>query len=307
MNIQWFPGHMHKARKEIAKRLTAVDLVIEVLDARIPYSSENPMLRELRGEKACIKILNKADLADARASAEWQSSFEKSDNLRTVAMSCKLEDDTSALVSTCKSLLPGKVGSLKGIQTLIVGIPNVGKSTLINQLCGKTIAKTGNEPAITKMQQRIDLNNGIVLFDTPGVLWPNVENRNSGFRLAATGAIKDTAMEYEEVALFTIDYLKEHYLDTLVARYQLSEPSHDSTEILESVGRARGCLGRGGSVDWQRAAKILIGDFRSGKLGPITLESPSMMMQEIIETDEIRAQKAAKKAERDEKRKSKKR
>lgn len=289
---------MHKAKKEIAKRIAQVDVLIEVLDARIPFSSENPMLAELRGDKPCIKVLNKTDLADESMTALWQAHFEQHDHVKTVALCSREKTSASALVATCKDLLPHKLGSIRGIQTLIAGIPNVGKSTLINLLAGKSIAKTGNEPAITKLQQRIDLHNGIVLFDTPGVLWPNVENRNSGFRLAATGAIKDTAMEYEEVALFVIEALNTRYPATLAARYKLPSTPARSLDILEAVGRSRGCLVRGGEVDWQRAAKILVNDLRTGSLGQLTLETPEDKHKELEELVLIRAEKAERKANR---------
>ena len=298
---------MHKAKKAIAKRLAQVDLIIEILDARIPFSSENPMLATLRGDKRCIKVLNKIDLADANATASWQTYLESSETIKTVALNSKHKESAAALVAACKNLLPGKANSIVGIQTLVAGVPNVGKSTLINLLAGRSIAKTGNEPAITKLQQRVDLHNGIVLFDTPGVLWPNVENRNSGFRLAATGAIKDTAMEYEDIGLFLIDYLSVHYERELVERYQLPKLSGSAAETLQSIGRNRGCLARGGEIDRQRAAKILVNDFRSGALGKITLESPEIMHCELAELEIIRAEKSAKRAARAVQRKRSKR
>ncbi len=303
MNIQWYPGHMHKAKKEIAKRLSQVNLLIEILDARIPFSSENPMLAELRGNKPCLKVLNKADLADEKMTARWRAHFGENESVKTISLCGKQNESAAELVSACKNLLPGKAGTTRGIQTLIAGIPNVGKSTLINLLAGRSIAKTGDEPAITKLQQRVDLRNGIVLFDTPGVLWPNVENRNSGFRLAATGAIRDTAMDYEDVGLFLIDYLAAHYKSQLMARYQLSDLPENSVGILEAIGKSRGCLGAGGAIDWQRAAKILVNDFRDGTIGEFTLESPDTMQCELAELEIIRAQRTARKSAREEQRK----
>ena len=298
---------MHKARKEIGKRLTQVDLVVEVLDARIPFSSENPMLTELRDKKPCIKILNKSDLADEAETENWLSYFGQHADVVPIALNAKDGGCARVVSAAAKNLLPGKSETLKGIQTLVAGIPNVGKSTLINLLAGKSIAKTGNEPAITKLQQRIDLQNGIVLFDTPGVLWPKVENRNSGFRLAINGAIKDTALDYEEIALFAIDYLTAAYPEALIMRYQLEQLDNDSVRTLESIGRMRGCLIRGGDVDWQRAAKILVSDVRAGALGRLTWETPEMMESELAEVDKLRAEKAAKKAARTEQKKRKKR
>jgi ribosome biogenesis GTPase A len=182
-----------------------------------------------------------------------------------------------------------------------MGIPNVGKSTLINILAGRMIAKTGNEPAITKMQQRIALGNGIVLLDTPGVLWPNVENRNSGYRLATTGAIKDTAINHEQIAFFAAEYLLQHYPDLLKTRFQLEQLPDTEQQLLAAIGKSRGCLRAGGLVDMDRVAKILLAELRAGMIGRISLETPAMMEQELIELAVIREQKAAKKKARKQK------
>ena len=220
MQIQWYPGHMHKASKEMREILPNIDLVIEVLDARIPFSSENPMLAELRGSKPCIKILNKSDLADPEKTRIWQHYLDKQQGVKTLSLSLEQKDRAQRILELCRKMLPERDSALKDIMTMIVGIPNVGKSTLINTLAGRTIAKTGNEPAVTKGQQRINLHNGIQLYDTPGVLWPNVENKNSGYRLAVTGAIKDTAMDYSDVAYFAVELLSREYPGRLKERYQ---------------------------------------------------------------------------------------
>ena len=298
MQIQWYPGHMHKASKEIKESLPKVDLLIEVLDARIPFSSENPMLKQLRGNKPCIKVLNKSDLADPELTQQWQAYLEQEKGVKTLALTTEQPEKTRQLVDLCRKIMPEKDKGVRNIHTMIVGIPNVGKSTLINTLAGRMIAKTGNEPAITKGQQRINLRNGIVLSDTPGVMWPNVENKNSGYRLATTGAIRDTAMEYEDVAFFAIGYLLNVYPENLIARYQLDGLPSSELEALEQIGKKRGCLRSGGKVDLERVSKILLTELRAGTLGPMTLETPAMAETELAELVIIREKKAAKKSAR---------
>ena len=305
MHIQWYPGHMNKARQQIKESLPRVDLVIEILDARIPFSSSNPMLASLRGNKPCIKLLNKCDLAEAEMTCQWQDHLEQEQGVKSLAVSCLQTESLQPLQPLCRKLLPEKAASLKGIQAMIVGIPNVGKSTLINLLAKRSIARTGNEPAITKHQQRINLGNGLVLLDTPGVLWPNIENPNSGYRLAVTGAIRETAIEAEDVAQFAADYLLSHYLDRLQERYRLETIPASAGELLESVGSRRGCLRSGGRVDMEKAGKLLLTELRAGKLGPLTLESPEMMLQEQETTRLLQAEKQARREERRARRKAK--
>jgi len=301
MLIQWYPGHMHKASKEIKHILPQVDLIIEILDARIPFSSENPMLKALRGDKPCIKVLSKSDLADPDMTQAWQAYLEQEKGVKTLALTIEQPEKMRQIADLCHKMLPGKDSSGRLIQALIVGIPNVGKSTLINILAGRTIAKTGNEPAITKTQQRIDIGNGIVLWDTPGVLWPNVENRNSGYRLATTGAIKDTAINHEHIAFFAAEYLLRHYPDLLKARFQIEQLPDGEQELMETIGRNRGCLRAGGRVDMDKVAKLLLSELRAGTIGRISLETPAMMEQELAELAVIREQKAAKKLARKQK------
>jgi ribosome biogenesis GTPase A len=296
MAINWYPGHMHKASKEMRKIMPQVDLMIEVLDARIPFSSENPMLAEIRGDKPCIKVLTKSDLADADATAHWQNYLEREKNVKTIALTSQEPERMKCLLDLCHKMLPSKSVSVKNIQAMIMGIPNVGKSTLINHLAGRQIAKTGNEPAVTKMQQRIKLDQGIVLLDTPGVLWPKLENKHGGYRLAITGAIKETAINNEDIALYAVGYLRDVYPELLKARYQLTELSGDDVTLLEAIGTKRGCLRAGGIVDLERVAKILLTELRAGTLGRITLETPTMMEAELIEMRELREIAAAKKA-----------
>lgn len=296
MSIQWFPGHMYKARKEIEKIIFQVDLIIEVLDARIPYSSENPMIAKLRGNKPTIKVLTKSDLADPSITEQWLSFFEKENNVKARALSIEKPEYTRQLIDLIRGLLPEKEKSPKTINVMIMGIPNVGKSTLINILAGKSIAKTGNEPAVTKGQQRINLRNGIMLWDTPGMLWPKVENDNSSYRLATTGAIKDTAMSYDDVAFFAVDFLLKAYPNLLVKRYEINPLPATEIEFLETVGAKRGCLVSGGRVDLEKISKIILSEFRSGMIGRISLETPSVMTKELVDVEEkirIREEKKA--------------
>jgi ribosome biogenesis GTPase A len=263
------------------------------------------MLSTLRGDKPCIKVLNKSDLADPGVTAQWQHYLEREQGVNSLAISCQEPATLKQLPKLCRDLFPAKAKSLKGIHAMIVGIPNVGKSTLINSLANRSVAKTGNEPAITKAQQRINLGDGIILSDTPGVLWPNIENRNSGYRLAATGAVKETAMQNDDVAHFAAEYLLQAYPDNLQARYRIERLPDAEHELLELIGRKRGCLRGGGRVDMEKAGKLLLTELRAGLLGRISLETPGMMEQEQEETRHIREEKAAKRAARKTRRSSK--
>ena len=312
MQIQWYPGHMFKASKELKKILPSVDLLIEILDARIPFSSVNPMLAEIRGDKPCIKVFNKSDLADPVIIKRWQQYLEVDKGIKTLAISNQQTDNqyyskAQAIPTLCRKMVSIGENRDRNIHALIMGIPNVGKSTIINTLAGRTIAKTGNEPAVTKHQQRINLDNGITLLDTPGMLWANIENPHSGYRLAATGAIKDTALEYEDVASYLAEYLLENYPDALLERFQLDELPRDEYEFFEVIGKKRGCIRAGNNLDLNRISKIFIIEFRDGKLGNISLETPEMMQKELLELEKLREIKAAKKAARKARRAKRKR
>ncbi len=298
MLIQWYPGHMNKASKEIKATLPQVDLIIEILDARIPFSSQNPMLATLRGDKPCIKILSKSDLADPELTAQWQTYLEQEQGVKTLAVTIEHPERIRQITELCHKMLPVKGPDDKLIHTLIMGIPNVGKSTLINILAGRMIAKTGNEPAITKMQQRIAIGNNIILLDTPGLLWPNVENRNSGYRLATTGAIRDTAIDHEDIADFAADYCLQNYPDLVKTRFALEQLPDSAEDLMKIIGKQRGCLRAGGHIEMDKVAKILLSELRTGKLGRISLETPAMMEQELAELVIIRAEKDAKKKAR---------
>jgi ribosome biogenesis GTPase A len=304
MAIQWFPGHMNKARNEIKEVMPQMDVIIEVLDARIPYSSENPMVGELRADKPVIKILNKADLADPEMTKAWMSYLEQEAGIKTLPLGHEKAGEVHKIVDLCKKLVPHKVGADKQIKAMIMGIPNVGKSTLINHLAGRIVAKTGNEPAVTKTQQRIKIDEGIMLYDTPGMLWPKFENEHSGYRLAATAAVKDTALNYEEVASHTAEYLLAAYPELLKARYKLNELPELDWDFIIEAGRARGCLRSGNQVDTHKMSEILINELRDGTLGRITLETPEMREAEEEMVAELRIQAEAKKAAKAEEKKA---
>jgi ribosome biogenesis GTPase A len=290
MAVQWYPGHMNKARRIIKNTMSEVDLVIEVMDARIPFSSENPMVAELRQQRPCIKILNKSDLADPEITSKWLAHFDKEQGVKAQALSVLDKSKTKNLPNLCRKLLPGRGTAVKEIRVMIMGIPNVGKSTLINTLAGKTLAKVGDEPAVTKEvssgQHRIILDGNIALSDTPGILWPKIENENSSYRLAVTGAIKNTAIDFEDIALFAADYLIDAYSEKVIERYKLKQEPQTGIQLLEEIGRRRGCLRAGGVIDIQRASEILIHEIRSGALGPLSFETPEMIATETTSIDE---------------------
>ena len=268
-----------------------VDLVIEVLDARIPYSSENPMVSQLRGDKPCIKLLNKSDLADPKVTAQWIEYLEREQGVQASAITSLQPSMVKSIPDLCRKLVPHRDIMEKDIRTMIMGIPNVGKSTIINTLAGRTIAKTGNEPAVTRRQQRINLRNGIVLSDTPGILWPKVDNEASSYRLAVTGAIKDTAMEYEDVAMFAAGYFLKAYPDEICERYKLQSLPASDIELLEAISRSRGALRPGARVDYHKVSELLLHEYRSGKIGLLSLETPAMAE---VEKEEV-ARKLAEK------------
>ncbi len=289
---------MHKAAKGIRETLSQVDLFLELLDARIPASSANPMISELRGDKQGVRVLTKSDLADPETTKLWQNWLQTARGIDCVVTCANDRQQIKSLAEYCRALVDPDRQRLQPITIMVVGIPNVGKSTFINILADRTIAKTGNEAAITRGQQRIKLDSGIALLDTPGVLWPNVENPASGFRLASTGAIRDSAISHHEVAWFLAEFLLNHYPDLVDRRYQAVFEDKDPEALMVHIGHQRGCLKAGGQVDFDRVAKILINEFREGKIGRITMETPSMISREEAEVEKRRLEKAEKKRQR---------
>ncbi len=281
MTIQWYPGHMHKAQKEIRKVLPTIDVVIEVLDSRIPFSSENPLIAQLRKDKPCIKVLTKSDLADESVLASWQTYLEKEKLTKTLAVTNKVPKNCKVIFELCEKFYPERIVRNRKIKAMILGIPNVGKSTLINNLVGKTIAKTGNEPAVTKVQQPIHIDDNFMLLDTPGILWPKQEFEKSSYRLATTGAIKNTAMSYDDVAFFAAEFLLRFYPDRLLVRYELKTKPESELEFFEIIGSKRGCIVGGGRVDLNKISEIFLNEIRSGFLGGLCFETPEMIEEEI--------------------------
>ncbi|MDE2417623.1 MAG: ribosome biogenesis GTPase YlqF [Burkholderiales bacterium] len=296
MAIQWFPGHMHLTRKAIAERIKDIDVVIEMLDARLPGSSANPMLAEMTSAKPSLKVLNKQDLADPARTEAWIAHYSALPGVQAIPLDASMGAPARALVQACHVLAPNRGGMAKPMRVLICGIPNVGKSTLINTLKGKRAAKTGDEAGVTKQEQRITIADDFYLYDTPGVLWPRIIVAKSGYNLAASGAIGRNAFNEEEVALELLDYLRQHYAAELEARFKLRSVAEQTDEqLLEAVGRKRGALQGGAKVNLQKAAEIVIHEFRAGSLGRITLETPDEFSQWLSAGQKLDAERQIKK------------
>lgn len=279
MAIQWFPGHMTSARKKAAETMARTDLVIEVVDARLPEASCNPMISSLRQfrQRPCLKILNKADLADPEVTKAWVEWYNRQPGVLAVALSCKKPADVARVPGLCRRLAPHRNDATKPLRMMIMGIPNVGKSTLMNALLKRKVAAVGDEPAVTKNQQSLDLGPDMTLTDTPGMLWPRIEHDSDGYMLAASHAVGTNAVIEEEVAAFLADLLLQRYPSALPARYDIDPAGLDGPAVVEAVARRRGCLRRtrqGTVPDLEKAALILLTDYRSGALGRISLESP---------------------------------
>ena len=280
MNVQWFPGHMTKTRRQIAEDLKLVDIVYELVDARLPMSSRNPEIDMLLGDKPRIVIINKADLADPDINEKWLEYF-KAQDIPAVLVSSSDGKGINGISPLVNSILKDKLAKRaeRGItgeltKVMIVGIPNVGKSTLINKLAGRAGAKTGDRPGVTKGKQWITVKNKFMLLDTPGILWPKFDDEEAARRLAFSGAIKDEILDVEELAVYLIAYLRQAYPDKLCERYKITLDEKEDYEILEDIGRKRGCAVRGGEVDTYRAANMLLDEFRAAKIGNISLEVP---------------------------------
>jgi ribosome biogenesis GTPase A len=321
MTISWYPGHMFKANKELAKLMQQIDVVIEVLDARMPGASSNPLMHKmrLRHHKPCLHVLNKADLADPERTRAWLQYFNSQPGSRALANGKDGFLSTELIIGACQrlvddqALMPKKATKLveaeldeapgddlvdedpdvadsmgsdedqsaaeeryrkRKFNAVIAGIPNVGKSTLMNQITGRKLAKTGNEPAVTKSQQRVKLNDQWYLFDTPGVLWPRLEDQQAAYRLAAAGAIRNTAIVFEDVAMVAAEFLMRDFPDSLKARYKFNDLPESAEEFMEQLASKRACRNKAGRTDWHRVSEILLHDFREGSLGRLTLELP---------------------------------
>ena len=280
MNIQWYPGHMTKAKRAMKEDIKLIDLVIELVDARVPLSSRNPDIDDLAKGKARMVLLNKSDLADERVNAQWAAWFEAK-NIHAVKVDSRnkgtLKQVQSVVQEACKEKIERdrKRGIMnRPIRTMVVGIPNVGKSTFINSFAGKACAKTGNKPGVTKGNQWIRLNKTLELLDTPGILWPKFEDQAVGLKLALIGSINDQILNKDDLACRCIRILKERYPGMVSQRFGLETEDKEPAAILEDVARRRSCLMKGGELDIARAAAMVLDDFRSGKLGRVTLERP---------------------------------
>lgn len=282
MNIQWYPGHMVKAKRKIAEDLKLVDVVIELLDARIPISSRNPEVDEIVGNKKRIIVLNKSDLADSAVNRKWVEYFSR-ENTKVILANSINGAGLKEVLAASRQLMKEKLDRLKSkgllvktTRALIIGIPNVGKSTFINKLAGKSIAQTGDRPGVTKAKQWIKVSPELELLDTPGILWPKFEDERVGMFLAYTGAIKDEILDVNELAQKLLEVLAAKFPDKLKARYKLEEIPEGVTpeNLLLTIGRKRGCIIAGGEVDVQRASVMLLDEFRGGRIGAISLEAP---------------------------------
>ena len=270
-----------------------IDVVIEVLDARLPMSSENPLVDQLRKGKPVLKLLNKQDLADPERTREWLDYFNAKDGITAMALDTQQKALIKRIPELCRQMVPARSRQDRPVRAMNMGIPNVGKSTLINALLGRKIAKVGNEPAVTKAQKKYSVHNGMALSDTPGILWPKIEDEDSGYRLAASGAIKDTAIEHEMVAAYAAGFLLHDYPERLQERYKLKALPQIQDELLDEIGRKRGCLRPGGVVDRHKASEILLTEMRAGKLGQITFETVEEWERKRIEAELAAAEAAA--------------
>lgn len=284
--INWFPGHMRKTQREIKENLKLVEAIIEIRDARIPRSSANPDIEKLCGNKPRLILLNKSDLTESRVTREWMKELSK-ENVKAIEVNCLKGKGLNQIKPALEELLKEKLERYKAkglvnvvIRVMVVGIPNVGKSTFINKMAKNNIAKTGDRPGVTKSKQWIKTPLGIELLDTPGVLWPKFEDERTALNLAFTGAIKDEIMDTEELSYRLVERLQKHYADELIARYKIERVFEDPLDTLDSIARKRGCLMSGGHIDYNRIAVILLDEFRGGKIGNISLERVDDVLDE---------------------------
>ncbi|MBZ0334377.1 ribosome biogenesis GTPase YlqF [Marinobacter sp. AL4B] len=305
MAINWFPGHMHKARKEIKKVMPQMDLIIEVVDARLPFSSENPLVPSLRGDTPLIKVLNKRDLADPEITEQWLEWLEQERGVRAITLTHNQRQEALNILKLAEEMTPDHDRQKSALRVMILGIPNVGKSTLINTLAGRPAAKTGNEPAVTRAQQAIKLPDNVLLYDTPGFLWPKLSPEQCGYRLAVSGAIRSAVLDFEDVAMFEADYLVDAYPELAMSRYGLNESPRDGLALMDAIAAKRRFLGRGGVPDLHKVSEVLINEFRAGTIGRISLETPAVVEKELAEARALAEAEAAQKEAQEQERKQK--
>jgi ribosome biogenesis GTPase A len=280
MTIQWFPGHMAKARRQVTEKLKLVDIIIELVDARIPISSRNPMIDEVVQQKPRLVLLNKADMADKVMTDQWIAYFSER-GIKALAVNAQGGTGLGDIVKAAKEILSEKFDRMKSrgmkpraIRAMIVGIPNVGKSTLINRLAKKNIAKTGNTPGVTKAQQWIKVGKEMELLDTPGILWPKFEDEEVGYKLALTGAIKDTILNLQDIAVYGLRFLERRYPKRLEERYGIDSLPEAIVEVFDKIGTQRGCLISGGGIDYDKTSDLIVRDIRGERLGKLTFDIP---------------------------------
>ncbi|MCM3652663.1 ribosome biogenesis GTPase YlqF [Metabacillus litoralis] len=286
MTIQWFPGHMAKARRQVTEKLKLIDIVFELVDARIPMSSRNPMIDEIVSSKPRIVLLNKADKADASITKQWIDYF-KEREIPAIAIDAQTGTGLKQITALSKVLLKEKFDKMaskgikpRAIRALIIGIPNVGKSTLINRLAKKNITKTGDRPGVTTAQQWVKVGNELELLDTPGILWPKFEDQLVGFKLATTGAIKDAILNLQEVTVFALNFLREHYPDRLKERFSIDELPNEVVQLFDEIGKKRGCIMPGGYIDYDKTSELVLREIRSDKLGRLSFETPKQFTEQ---------------------------
>lgn len=286
MTIQWFPGHMAKARRQVTEKIKLIDIVFELVDARIPMSSRNPMIDEIVSSKPRIVLLNKADKADDSITKQWIEYFKEQD-IPAIAIDAQSGTGLKQITALSKVLLKEKFDKMaakgikpRAIRALIIGIPNVGKSTLINRLAKRNITKTGDRPGVTTAQQWVKVGNELELLDTPGILWPKFEDQLVGQKLATTGAIKDTILNLQEVTVFALNFLKEHYPKRLLERYNLNEIPEEIVPLFDEIGKKRGCMVSGGYIDYDKTSELIIREIRTDKLGKLSFETPADFQDE---------------------------
>ena len=280
VNINWYPGHMAKTKKQLIEDLKLIDIVVEVIDARIPEASINPDIQEYIKEKTKIIVLNKADLADENITQKWIQMY-KAQGINAIAVEANSGKNMQAVVNKIKEeyqkikekyIQKGRIG--KAIRVMVIGIPNVGKSTFINSLAKRSTTKVGNKPGVTKQKQWIKIDNNIEIMDTPGMLWPRLDNKEYAMHLAFCGTIGESAIDNEEIAYYLLEYLLNNYPQTIEERYNIDTKNKETMEILEEIARKRGAIISGGNINMPKISDIILNEFRSGKLGRITIEIP---------------------------------